>query len=142
MKSGSLALFLVIAAAAIASAACTNDNLLSPSALTTVRGTEWSLVELNGTAVATSGRNLTLLLADNNRATGFAGCNQFSGSYSLASDSLRFSAMAMTRMFCAETADLEQGYVAALESTRAYRVSETRLELLSDQRLVAVFEKR
>ena len=140
MKSGSIALFLLIAAA---HAACTtSDNLLSPSAQTTVRGIEWSLVELNGTAVATAGRAPTLRLADSNQASGFAGCNQFSGSYSLASESLKFSALAMTRMFCAETADLEQGYVSALQATGSYRVSGTRLELLSDPRIVAVFEKR
>jgi heat shock protein HslJ len=134
-------MFLLMVAGALAAAACTNDNLLSPSALSTVRGTEWSLVTLNGTAVATTGRKPTLLLGNDNRASGFAGCNQFSGAYSLGSDSLKFSNMAMTRMFCADTADLEQGYVAALESIRAYRVSETTLELLDDQRVVAVFEK-
>jgi heat shock protein HslJ len=135
-------LFLLIVGSAIAHAACTTNSLLSPSAQTTVRGTEWSLVELNGAAVAATGRKPTLLLGSNDRASGFGGCNQFSGSYSLTSDRLEFSAMAMTRMFCAEAAGLEQDYVSALQSTHAYRVSGGRLELLSDQRVVAVLEKR
>ena len=140
MKVDILSFFFLVSA--LAHASCSANNPLSPSAQAAVRGTEWSLVALNGAAVAPTGRKPTLLLADNDRASGFAGCNQFSGSYALASESLRFSAMAMTRMYCADTADLEQRYVSALEATRAYRVTGARLELLDNQSVIAAFEKR
>ena len=50
--------------------------------------------------------------------------------------------IAMTRMFYAETMDLERAYVSVLEATRTYRHSGTRLELTADGGAVAVFEKR
>jgi heat shock protein HslJ len=84
-----------------------------------------------------------VLFGDDSRATGFAGCNHFTATYSLGSSNLRLSAIAMTRMYCVETMELEGRYVSALESTRTYRVTGSRLELLNDRDIVvALFEKR
>ena len=126
-------------------AACrTGDgaNPNSPSAQVPVRGTEWTLVSINGTAIAATGRMPTLLLEEDNRASGFAGCNRFSATYSLSSDSLRLSSIAMTRMFCAQADELEQQYVSVLEATRLYRLSGAQLELATTGGLTALFEKR
>jgi len=45
-------------------------------------------------------------------------------------------------MFCIDGSDLEQGYLQALEATRSYRVTGTRLELMGDKGVVARFEAR
>ena len=110
-----------------------------------LRGTEWSLVEIGGKALTLpkDRRAPTLQLAANGgRASGFAGCNQWSASYTSTADDLRLTGMIMTRMFCNDAMDLEKQYAAALEAARNYRIKDTRLELLADGKVVAAFEKR
>lgn len=95
--------------------------------------TDWTLVDLDGSPFETAeGRRApTLTLAGAGpSATGFAGCNRLTGSYESTGDSLRFGAVATTRMHCEGAMELEQRYLAALEATRRYRVSESGLELL------------
>jgi heat shock protein HslJ len=90
-----------------------------------------------------SGRSApTLLLsARDARASGFAGCNQFTGRYELSGDALRLGPLAMTRMACPDSMDLEQRYSSALEATRTYRIKGSQLELLAGDRVVAVFQQ-
>lgn len=105
----------------------------TPSAAgATPQDVEWTLSELGGAPIRTAegGRPPTLLLAGAElRATGHAGCNRMTGTYESAGETLRFGAMATTRMYC-PAMDLEQRYLAALGATRSYRVSEGSLELL------------
>lgn len=143
----SLGARLVALMLSVACGACTQTdaNPTAPSAQTPLRGAQWSVVELDGKAIATpTGQRVpTLLLAaDGGRANGFAGCNQWSASYTSTGENLRLTGMIMTRMFCAETMDLEKQYTAALESARSYRITNTRLELIADGKVVAAFEKR
>jgi heat shock protein HslJ len=117
----------------------------TPSAQTPLRGTQWSLVALGGTAVTTPADQKApslVLTAMGSHAGGFAGCNQWSASYTATDDTLRVTGMIMTRMFCTGRMDLERDYVAALETARNYRITNTRLELLVDSKVVAAFEKR
>ena len=158
MKAVSFAGGAVVLAGSVLVAACSakadaNPNSPSPpgsaaqapSAQTPLRGTQWSLVELDGKAITTRAdeKAPTLLLAaDGSRANGFAGCNQWSASYTTTEDTLRLTGMIMTRMFCTGRMDLEKQYATALEAARNYRITNSRLELLVDSKVVAAFEKR
>ncbi|HEU5041651.1 MAG TPA: META domain-containing protein [Gemmatimonadales bacterium] len=108
----------------------------TPSAAgATPQDVEWTLRELGGAPIQTAegGRPPTLLLAGaERRATGHAGCNRMTGTYESAGETLRFGAMATTRMYC-PAMDLEQRYLAALGGTRSYRRSEGSLELLDER---------
>ena len=126
--------------------ACTDDgnDATGPSALTSLLGIEWSLVQLEGRPAGPGGgrHGPTLLLSSRDaRASGFAGCNQFTGRYELSGDGLRFGPLAMTRMACAEGMDLEQRYAMALAATRTYRIKGSQLELLAADRVLAVFQQ-
>jgi heat shock protein HslJ len=112
----------------------------SPSVAVNLVGTEWFLVELDGRPV-TAATVPTLLLSDDTRASGFAGCNRYTGSYEIAADRLAFGLLAMTRMACAETMDVEQQYLAALEKTRGYRNAGDDLVLVGDSGPVARFRR-
>lgn len=105
-----------------------------------VTGTEWRLVELRGRPAPTGsqGRPATLRL-DGERASGYAGCNGFSGGYTLGESRLTFTALATTRMACAEGMELEHDYTTALEATRSYRVTPAGLELSGDAGVLARF---
>jgi heat shock protein HslJ len=126
-------------------AACTRPqgSSLSPvSFRAAVAGTEWELHELHGTSapLGAGARRATIRFdADTARVAGFAGCNRYFGSYTLDGASLRFGAVGMTRMACAEGMALEQQLAAALEATRRYQLEERELTLFNDTRAVARF---
>jgi heat shock protein HslJ len=140
--------FILCLIGSLSQLACNGDAMtqpVSPSANVGLVGTEWSMVQLNGQPPgggAGAAAPTLLLAGEDTRASGFAGCNRFTGSYTLASDRLRFSPVALTRMFCNQGMDLEERYMAALAATRAYRLTGSRLELLGDADVIARFEAR
>ena len=106
-----------------------------------LESTEWSLLELAGkTAIGAGQRPLTLKLDPAaKRAAGFAGCNQYSGSYELSGDSLKFGPMIMTKMACSEAMDTELAYAAALGEVTGWRITGGNLELLAGETVVAKY---
>lgn len=109
-----------------------------------VAGVDWQLIELNAkTAPAgAGGRRVTLRFgADSARVGGFAGCNRFGGSYTIAGDSLRFGPLAMTRMACTGGMQLESDLTAALMATRRYELTSTQLKLFGPTGAVARFSR-
>ena len=114
----------------------------SPSVDVSIAPSEWALIELDNQPLPAVSQAPTLVLAEDGKANGFAGCNQFAGTYTLAAGQLTFSPLAATRMFCGETMNLEQQYLSALGSTRTYRQTADSLELVGDNGTVARFQKR
>ena len=77
------------------------------------------------------------------RASGFAGCNQLTGDYTVAGDRLTFSHMATTLKMCLHGMEQEQAFLKALPAVVGWRVSGTRLVLLDKDDLgIATFEAR
>ena len=106
---------------------------------------EWELTDLAGQAAPTGvgGRRATLRFeSDTARVAGFAGCNRYFGTYTVDGTALRFGAIGMTRMACAEGMGLEQQLGAALEATRSYTLNANQLSLLGSNGPVARFERR
>ena len=119
---------------------CSRNSSL-PAA--TIRGISWTLVEVDGTTVDPAGTNrpATLLLDEDGRASGSAGCNQFGGPYTITDDEIRFGAIAMTRMACPDRMDVETAYAAVFEAARTWRVRAGMLELMADGRVLARFRR-
>jgi putative lipoprotein len=57
------------------------------------------------------------------RVSGFAGCNQITGGYTLEGDQLSFGPTAMTRRACIEGGELEREFAKALQETRSYDIA-------------------
>ena len=100
-----------------------------------LEGTDWSLVSyvdeaLGQTVIVPFEIHPTLRLEDG-AATGFGGCNQFSGSYDLDGSTLEFSEqMSVTLAFCEGPAqDVEDAYLANLGSVGSWSIDGDRLEL-------------
>lgn len=92
----------------------------------------WTLVALgersNPTGAGDKAPDLTFASAES-RAAGFAGCNRFSGSYTLAGDSLRFGPLMSTKMACPGQDQVEVGYLAALGATVTFTMADSSLIL-------------
>lgn len=82
----------------------TFDEEVPPVALPLV-GTTWTLTTIaSGDAVSSvlNGTEVTAEFTADGTVSGSAGCNRYSGSYTWTSDQLSFSALASTKMACAD----------------------------------------
>ncbi len=84
-----------------------------------------------------------VLQSGDGRVTGFGGCNQLTGSYSVDGSSIGFSEIASTMMACADGADTERTFSEALANARSWRMIGEHLDLFDGAGdLVARFEAR
>jgi heat shock protein HslJ len=110
-----------------------------PGVMMPLEGNHWRLTRvLNEPVRAPGGDELRaphLVLRDG-RVTGSGGCNQLGGAYvlepgeALAQGSLTFSAIAATRMACAEGMETEAAFLAALPEVRRFELAGIHLDLL------------
>lgn len=108
---------------------------------------DWRLTELHGQpAVPSEDSSRDAMLhfeADSGRVYGSSGCNRLTGPYTSSGDTLTFGALASTRMACMDERvnQQENEFLAALGSTRSYRMSGDTLILVGESgplaRLVA-----
>ena len=92
---------------------------------------EWVLVSLGTqTMPADSTKRPTLRLDTGTlHASGFTGCNRYTGSFIARGDSLAFGPVVSTKMFCEATSELETAFLKVLGETDTYRVSGSELVL-------------
>ncbi|MCI5149315.1 MAG: META domain-containing protein [Candidatus Electrothrix sp. MAN1_4] len=96
----------------------------------------WYLKEVDGEEIAPeSVTKLPFLKVQGSeqRIQGFAGCNDFTGSWLFAYNSFRFNRIATTRMACPVGMEVEDAFLQALDNTRRYTIKDDVLSL-HDQR--------
>jgi heat shock protein HslJ len=140
-------LALAASGALLLLAACTSPQKQPSQAQSTrpITDRDWVLVAL-GEQPLPAGRGnqpATLRLeASTSRAVGFAGCNRFGASYTLAGDSLRFEPAIATKMACVDGDELERGFLAALPVVATYEATDSALTLKGPSGPVARFHAR
>lgn len=107
---------------------------------------EWELVALGEMASAPTGgggKAPTLQLdAAATRASGFAGCNRYSGPYTLTADSLSFGALMSTKMSCQDGDAIERSYLAMLAAVRTWQATDSTLTLSAAGARLATYRAR
>ncbi len=95
-----------------------------------LEGIQWTLVELDGEALAlTEGESPPYLLlnAEESRVSGPGGCNRLVGSFEVSEDGLRLGPIAATRMACPEAVmRREDAFLRTLEATTRYELDARR----------------
>ena len=81
---------------------------------------------------------LTLQSADN-RASGNAGCNRYSGPFTLTGDRLTFGPAVSTKMACEQGTDVENAFLAMLPAVTSYVATDSSLTLVGDAGSLARF---
>lgn len=106
-----------------------------------LENTYWKLVELSGINgnLPRTQREIFLQLK-NGVANGFSGCNSFFGSYTTLGDSVHFSSIAGTEMYCQKTMDLEGNMLYTLGQVNRYHTTGNEMMLIKDRTVMAVFQ--
>jgi heat shock protein HslJ len=105
----------------------------------------WKLTRLGDEPVIVEPqqREPHLVLRSDGQVTGFAGCNQFTGSYTVDGSTLEFGPLAMTQRACLSGMETEAAFATAMKETVRFRLLAHYLELLdADGRTVARLEAR
>lgn len=108
--------------------------------------THWRAVELAGKPVPPQDANHEphLVFRRNGRVAGSDGCNRVTGRYKRSGSAMKFGQMAVTRMACPDTTEIERAFQQALESTASLQIAGDRLELFdaAGTRLAAFAARR
>ena len=111
-----------------------------------LQNTYWKLTRLDDQPVLLGDQQREphmVLHSGDGRVAGFGGCNQLTGSYSVEGSTIAFSDIASTMMACADGADTEREFSAALANARSWRMIGEHLDLFDGTGdLVARFEAR
>lgn len=90
--------------------------------------TNWALTSMNGNQVPIPGSNITAFFANGGQLSGFGGCNNFNGSYSVGGNVLSISALTSGRLACGPELDgQEQAFLAALQSAQTFTINGNQL---------------
>ena len=94
-------------------------------------GTAWVLGDLPGQILPEA--RPTIAFSGDGTVSGFGGCNDISGAYTVDGSKLTFGPLALTRKACADPVNtIEQAYLAALQATQTYEItSDAKLKLTS-----------
>ncbi len=83
--------------------------------------------------------NVRVIFDQNERLYGFAGCNNFNGSYKQRSNQLSVQPLVSTRKFCADSSELEQQFTRSLQSADRAEVNGDKLQLFKNNQLILQF---
>jgi polar amino acid transport system substrate-binding protein len=112
----------------------------TPGADNPLAGTSWLVTayynpnNLGGMASVLSGTSLTAAFASSGQVSGSAGCNSYSGSYSVDGSLLAITPMAATAMACDTPEGImeqETAFLAALASAGSYAIDGGQLNILN-----------
>jgi putative lipoprotein len=114
----------------------------APVADAELPGTRWELRELANERVnREAGQEMFFLQFDdaNETATGFVGCNNFTGKYKVSGTAIEFGNLAQTMRACPSMV-LEDRFHRALQAAERYEISGTWLMLYGSEGELATFE--
>jgi copper homeostasis protein (lipoprotein) len=118
----------------------------APGATSPLQDTYWKLTRVQGKPVIVSPKQreagLTLRKQEND-VTGFTGCNDLSGSYTLKGNKITFKDFAATLLACLDVMETESAFLQALKTVRSWRIVGEHLELYNNKgAMVARLEAR
>lgn len=134
--------FAAMAAAMLLSAGTCSEKTDTNAAAGTIGQGKWVLEKLHGQPIGVPSPDRTpyLMVDSAGHVNGFAGCNRIFGPLAVHGDSISFSGLAATRMYCEESQKLEDDFLAALNASKTFKMQNGQLILLGGKEL-AVFRR-
>jgi uncharacterized lipoprotein YbaY/heat shock protein HslJ len=117
-----------------------------PSSTAQLENTYWKFMTLDGKSIESpeGARELHIVLnSQNQRVTGFPGCNRMTGSYQLKDDKITFTQMAGTMMACVSGMDTERQIHEMFARVAGWKIAGETLQFTdSNGTVLATFESR
>ena len=129
-------LFIALTFGIVLTACSSMKKSLHPNA--NIKGTNWSVASIiskdGNQLLYPSGDHVpTFSVAEDGKSiSGFAGCNRYSGPVTIKDFTIEFGAIVATRMFCAESANIENAMLNILQDTKKYTVKGEQLVFVDD----------
>ena len=102
----------------------------------------WVLTDMNGKELEGVTRRPRLeLFPGDNRMGGHGGCNGLFGNIKATAQTINFSQLGSTKMYCAEEMDMEKEFLTALTQVDTYQIKGLKLYLASGEDTVLIFQK-
>ena len=102
---------------------------------------EWIVTEIGKEKVTVSVEKTPWIKLSEGRISGFSACNRLMGSYTLEGETLTFSQLGGTKMFCFDTQDLEDRFLQTLAKTHFWKQKCGKLCLFDkDKELIMKFK--
>ncbi|HRE40540.1 MAG TPA: META domain-containing protein [Ignavibacteria bacterium] len=132
---------LLILLTAMIFAGCSSSSDTSYT-VASFENTKWVIANIDGKAPSSSVTNQPYIVftGTTGNVSGNSGCNTFSGSYTSSGNSLTFSPIAATKMFCDGAMDFEQSFLNLLNECDSYLVSNNILTLYGKDGRKAMFK--
>jgi heat shock protein HslJ len=102
-------------------------------------GKEWELTQLNNEQIPAGTRIMIVFDEANTRYSGTASCNNYNGLFKLDGGSLRLAQPVSTKKLCPDMT-WENKYLPILIKIDAWRVTDGKLELMSEGSVVATYK--
>jgi len=115
---------------------------MPPAQSTSFTDREWILAQLGDRAapLGNGGKPVTLTLTSaEHRASGHAGCNRYTGPYTLSGNQLTFGPAISTKMACAEGMDVETAFLSMLPNVTGFAATDSSLTFSGGSGVLAVF---
>lgn len=103
--------------------------------------TKWVLTEWPGQTMPNTNKKATLNFGADNSVNGTSFCNGFGGSVSIKGNAIKFSELLGTLMFCEDVGQAESKYNEGLRTANSFKVTDGKLQLLKDNKLLMIFSK-
>ena len=72
------------------------------------------------------------------KITGYSSCNRMQGTYTMEKDKITFGAIAVTKMFCFDTQEIEEKYLKALPEVRSWKCEQDKLYFLDENKQIII----
>jgi heat shock protein HslJ len=128
MKKLLIALVVIVALQS-----CTEE--MEPS---TVKETKWELKSMTGSTLPSSAK-ATLNFTNQSAFGGKSFCNSYGGKFTLSGNSIQFSEIFGTKMYCGEVANAESEFLKNLELVDELKLVDGKLKLLKKGRVMLIF---
>ena len=105
---------------------------------------EWIAIELDNEKIEQLEMNrFPNLTLSEGRITGYSSCNRMNGTYTLEKEKITFGAIAVTKMMCFDTSELESKFLKALSEVQFWECKQGKLFFLNDKKQrIIVFEEK
>lgn len=126
----------------LVSISCKTQQVAAPATPTSITGIEWKLTKMSDVNLSVLAKPVTLQLDETKKGiSGHGGCNGYFGGYQMSGETISFTGLGSTKMFCQDTQAIEDTYFKALGTVQSYKIEGNKLYLLAAGKVVLEFSK-